>query len=261
MHANALPIPLLAEGAGWMAVSKPAHLLVHPTRPGGPVTLIELLREFLACEVAAGDGVALVHRLDRETSGVVLVAKSASAARHFGRAWTRAGEVRKEYLAIVRGWPEWDTREVDAALLRAGEVGPTRIWLKQTVHPRGAAACTQFEVLRRFRRADARDGDENCALVRALPRTGRLHQIRVHAAETGHPLVGDKIYGPDETLYLKFIETGWTPQLARALWLDRHALHASRLEFTEPAGARVAVSAPLPAEMAEFLGQCVETDK
>lgn len=253
MRANAIPIAVLAEGAGWLAVSKPAHLLVHPTRPRGPVTLLELLRKFLACEVAAGEGVALVHRLDRETSGVMLVSKSAAAARHFGRAWGRRGEVRKEYLAIVFGWPAWDAREVDAALLRAGEVAPTRIWLKQTVHPRGAAASTRFEVLRRFRRTGLAGREENFALVRALPQTGRLHQVRVHAALTGHPLVGDKIYGPDETHYLRFIETGWTPELARALWLDRHALHASCLEFADPAGARVTISAPLPEDLSAFL--------
>ena len=256
MRSDAISIAVLAEGADWLAVGKPAHLLVHPTRPGGPVTLVELLRELLACEVASGASVALVHRLDRETSGVMLVAKSAAATRHFGRAWTREGEVRKEYLAVVFGWPEWEQREVDAALLRAGEVEPTRIWLKQAVDARGAPAFTRFQVLRRFARCGAGGREERFSLMRAQPRTGRLHQVRIHAAATGHPLVGDKIYGRDESLYLRFIETGWTPELADSLWLDRHALHASRLEFPDRDGTRMVVEAPLPADLAEFL----ETD-
>ena len=92
---------------------------------------------------------------------------------------------------------------------------------------------------------------ERWSLVRAVPETGRLHQIRVHLAHLGHPVVGDKIYGPDEGCYLRFIETGWTPELARALWLDRHALHAHRLTFDPGDGTGPdTVEAPLPEDMA-----------
>ena len=88
--------------------------------------------------------------------------------------------------------------------------------------------------------------------MRAVPETGRLHQIRVHLAHAGYPVVGDKIYGPDEGCYLRFIETGWTPELARVLWLDRHALHAWRLTFDDGLGERRTVESPLPGDLASF---------
>jgi len=81
-----------------------------------------------------------------------------------------------------------------------------------------------------------------------------MHQIRVHAAALGHPLVGDKIYGADEGCYLRFIETGWTPELAEVLHLPRHALHAHRLEFSDVDGRRVEVVAPAPVDLEAFAG-------
>ena len=250
MRQPRVAVPLVAEGADWLVVSKPAHLLVHPTKPGGPVTLLDCLRDLLACELASGGQVSLVHRLDRDTSGLMLIAKTAGAARRFSLDMMR-GRIAKEYLALVWGWPEWDARTIDAPLLRQGEQMPSRIWLKQTVHANGAPARTQFEVVRRFERDAA-----PFALVRARPETGRLHQLRVHLAHAGHPVVGDKIYGPDEGCYLEFIDTGWTPALARRLRLPRHALHAHRLTFAAdgPAAAPRAVESPLPEDMAAFLG-------
>ena len=235
----------MAEGPDWLAVSKPAHLLVHPTKPGGPVTLLDGLRGLLAYEIACGGQVSLIHRLDRETSGLLLVAKTAAAARRLSLELMR-GRIDKEYLALVRGWPAWERTTLDAPLLRQGERRPSAIWLKQTVHPDGAPARTRLEVVRRGVRPE--DG-ERWSLVRAVPETGRLHQIRVHLAHLGHPLIGDKIYGPDEGCYLRFIETGWTPELARTLWLDHHALHAHRLTFDPGDGPRT-LEAPLPNEMA-----------
>lgn len=241
-----VPIPIVAEGGDWLVVSKPPHLLVHPTRPGGPVTLLDHLRGLLACELASGGQVSLIHRLDRETSGLMLIAKTSEAARRFSLDMMR-GRIGKEYLALVWDWPEWDTHTVDAPLLRQGEKTPSAIWLKRTIHPDGASARTRFETLHRFERHGAR-----FAWVRALPETGRLHQIRVHLAHTGHAVVGDKIYGPDEGCYLRFIETGWTPELARVLLLDRHALHAWRLTFDAEPGQRRTVESPLPDDLTAF---------
>src|SRR5213592_5069697 len=178
----------------WL-VDKPPFLLSHPTKPNGARNLWKELRELLAFEIASGGQVSIVNRLDRETSGLVLVAKTAAAARRFGLLMQRQ-QVKKEYLAIVWGWPEWERYLVDARVDRQGKHQESAIWLKQMIHPSGAPAQTEFYVERRFVRPTT-SGNE-FSLIRASPRTGRTHQIRVHLSSVGHPVVGDKIYGPDE---------------------------------------------------------------
>ena len=226
-------------------VNKPPFLLIHPTKPNGAPTLWKQLRELLAFEIASGGQVSIVNRLDRETSGLVLVAKTAAAAREFGLLMQRQS-LRKEYLAIVWGWPEWERKLIDAPLDRQGKHQHSVIWLKQMIHAAGAPAQTEFFVERRFKRSTS-SGDR-FAIIRAVPRTGRTHQIRVHLASVGHPIVGDKIYGPDEQLYLRFIETGWTHELEHRLLLPRHALHSAKLGVE---ATREWTSA-LPPDLAEF---------
>jgi 23S rRNA pseudouridine1911/1915/1917 synthase len=233
------------ETADYVVVDKPPFLLVHPTKPNGASTLWNGLRELLAFEVVNGGQVSIVNRLDRETSGLVLVAKTSDAARRLGLSMQRQ-QVRKEYLAIVWGWPEWETKTIDAPLDRQGKQRPSAIWLKQMIHPAGAAAVTELQVEQRFTKATP--SGARFALIRARPLTGRTHQIRVHLASAGHAIVGDKIYGPDERLYLQFIKTGWTPELDRQLLLPRHALHSTKLGID---GGPEWTSA-LPADLAEF---------
>jgi 23S rRNA pseudouridine1911/1915/1917 synthase len=228
------------------------------------------LRELLAFEIANGGQVSIVNRLDRETSGLVLVAKTSAAARKFGLLMQRR-RLRKQYLTIVSGWPEWETRVVDAPLDRQGKHQKSEIWLKQMIHPAGATAQTEFRVAQRFRKSggsarplataervqggggpgaplrNSRDVDK-FSLIRAIPLTGRTHQIRVHLASIGHPIVGDKIYGPDEQLYLRFIQTGWTRELERQLLLPRHALHSAKLTI----GGEIEWQSPLPPDLARF---------
>jgi len=216
---------------------------VHPSKPNGRLTLWDGLREILAYELVNGGQVSIVNRLDRETSGLTLVAKTRDAARTFCRQM-EARRVRKEYLALVWGWPAQETWEVDAPMLRQGTRQPSRIHLKQMIHPDGATARTRFRVERRISR--------EIALVRAFPETGRTHQIRVHLAHSGHAIVGDKIYGPDEGCYLEFVETGWTPALAARLLLPRHALHSARLAFEEPS---LAWESPLPPDLAAWVAR------
>jgi len=240
----------VAEGEDWIVVDKPAGLLTHPTRPDGTPTLWDGLRRLLAYELANRGQLSIITRLDRETSGLVLLALTRERARSFGLAMQR-GEIAKEYLAVVRGWPEWETRTVDAPIIRQGEVRDSSVWLKRCVDARGVEAVTEFAVERRFERAEGQ-----FALLRAQPLTGRTHQIRVHAAHAGYPLVGDKIYGEREGVaYLEFIETGWTPKLQSELLLPRHALHAAALEFSDEHG-RQRVESPLPADLQEFVAVC-----
>lgn len=220
-------LEIIDETDALLVINKPPHLLVHPTKPGGPITLWDQLKELLVFERMNGGQVSLIHRLDRETSGILLVAKHHEAARTYAMALER-GAFSKEYQAIVVGWPKEDQGTINAPLLRKGEVAPSQVWLQRAVHPRGASAVTDFKVEQRF--LHSRYGQ--LSLLRCWPRTGRTHQIRVHLAHLGHPIVGDKIYGPSEEYYLEFIETGWTSALEKELWLPRHALHASALEVT-----------------------------
>lgn len=235
---------VLEEGAGWLAVDKPAGLEVHPTKPDGPPTLWHRVRELLAYEIVNGGQVSIINRLDRETSGVTLIAKTAAAARHFSKLMERRA-IAKEYFAICRGWPAADRFEIDAPLLRQGAVGPSPVWHRQAVHPAGRPALTRCEVLARFRGGPG--AAEPLSRLRVWPETGRMHQIRVHLAHLGHPLVGDKLYGPDPGLYLEYARGGWTPALAAVLWLPRHALHCRMLRVP---GDGLGWEAPLPADLA-----------
>jgi 23S rRNA pseudouridine1911/1915/1917 synthase len=244
------PFQILFENGDFLVIDKPAHWLMHPTGPPGtgPRTLWHELRDLLAFELTTGGQISLINRLDRETSGLLLVAKNAGTARELVRL-TERRKLEKQYLAIVFGWPDRDHFEVDQPILRQGEVKASRIYLKQCVDPAGAVARTIFRVHTRFRHDERR-----FALLEVQPQTGRTHQIRVHAAYAGFPLVGDKIYGPHESCYLQFIETGWTPALARKLLLNRHALHAARLAF-ELQGQSFAFQADLPPDLQDFVAR------
>ncbi len=226
---NQADFRILDESEDFLAVDKPAGLLVHPTKPDGPWTLWDGLKQLLVYEIANGGQVSIINRLDRETSGIVLVAKSAAAARDAGLAM-QGGRFTKEYRAIVFGWPEWDELLVDAPIVRRGEVEESPVYLERAVHPTGAEAKTHFRVLDRLVR---KQDQARISVLAASPVTGRTHQIRVHAAHAGFPLLGDKLYARGSKWYLEFIQTGWTPQLADALWLPRHALHCSRMAWSD----------------------------
>ncbi len=213
---------VLDETDDYIVVNKPAPLQIHPSDPKGPRTLWHGLRDILAYEIANGGQVSIINRLDRETSGVVLVAKSAAFARFFGLAMQNR-QIHKTYVALVRGSPAWDELTLDAPILRGGSVQTEEIWVKQIVHPEGAPCRTAFRVLDRLA--------TGFTLIEARPETGRMHQIRVHLHHLGLPIVGDKLYGGDERCYLEFIDTGWTPALASKLLLPRQALHSWRLEL------------------------------
>jgi 23S rRNA pseudouridine1911/1915/1917 synthase len=219
---------ILDETEDYIVVNKPAPLQIHPSKPQDHgLTLWDGLRELLSYELVNGGQVSIVNRLDRETSGLVLIAKNSAAARRFGKAMMRR-QVQKSYLAMVHGHPEWNEITVEQPILRAGEVMESAIWVKQIVHEQGVPCESHFEVLQRWEREG-----ESYALIEAEPHTGRMHQLRVHLSYLGHPVVGDKIYGTDETCYLDFIETGWTESMAQRLLLPRQALHSHRMELSD----------------------------
>ena len=244
-------LSVIDENNDFLLVDKPAGMPVHPSKPDERGTLWNHLGGLLAFECATGGAVSIITRLDRETSGLTLVAKHRSAARSLCRRM-EAHAIRKTYLALVFGWPAESEWVVDQPLLRLGSVMESKIWLKQGIHPAGYPSKTRFGVLwKGFARCDK---ERAVSLLSAMPVTGRMHQIRVHAAWSGYPLVGDKIYGVDDGCYLEFIETGWTESLENRLLMPRHALHAWRLSFDEP-GARW--ECPVPEDIWGLAGDLV----
>jgi 23S rRNA pseudouridine1911/1915/1917 synthase len=234
------------ETADWVVVDKPAPLIVHPANNKPEPTLLGGLENLYSYEVENGACLGIVTRLDRETSGLVLVAKHTAAARELGMIFERR-EARKEYLAIVKGWPGRDEWVCDAPIHRAGEIGPSAIWVRQIVDPRGKECSTRFVVETRF----LRDGME-FSLLRCFPETGRMHQIRVHLADGGFPIAGDKLYSGDGSEYLEWMEKGWNANLAEKLILPRHALHASRLGICWQ-GADVSWEVELAPDLRDFI--------
>ena len=199
-------------------MNKPAGLVCHPTRDGEHSSLIGRVRIHLGSTEGR-----LVNRLDRETSGIVLIAKNANAASELGQL-IGTSAVDKEYWAIVHGHPTADEFLVDAPLGRDLE---SAVAIKDGVRLDGAAARTNVTVNRRF----VRDGQPFSWLT-VKPETGRKHQIRIHLAHVGHPIVGDKVYGADEQRYLRFVTNAMTDEDRSALILDNHALHARSMAFS-----------------------------
>ena len=236
---------VIDESDDWIVVDKPAPLIVHPANRKPEPTLLGGLEKLLSYEIENGANLGIVTRLDRETSGIVLVAKTTAAARELGWIFERR-QAHKEYHAIVIGWPEADAWECAEPIIRAGELGPSEIWVRQVVSPLGRDCKTRFQVERRFER----DG-RPFSLVRCIPETGRMHQIRVHLASGGFPILGDKLYSGDGSDYLEWMAHGWSDALAKRLILPRHALHASILEIPWHGGT-VGWRADLARELGQF---------
>ena len=223
-------------------VNKPALLVCHPSKQGPWSSLAGAVREHFQ-----QDRSHLVSRLDRETSGIVLFAKHRASSRSLQMALERR-DVQKTYLAILEGELTEETL-VDAA------IGPDKqsiVASKNTVRTDGRRQDAQTRFTPLF-------SNGRYTFAKVDPITGRKHQIRVHAQHIGHNVVGDKIYGPDEGLFLDFIEDGWTEDMAKALPLDRHALHAYRMTFLLPEGQKTFV-APLSQDLVTFLRDSVGLD-
>jgi 23S rRNA pseudouridine1911/1915/1917 synthase len=225
-------------------IDKPAGIPVHPSARYHRNTLTALLRERLG----ADHPWVMAHRLDRETSGLLLFGRRGAPVGALKRAFQEQ-RVRKTYLAIVRG-------ELRETLQIADPIGPardSRIRIKMGI--RGADDGGLPAVTRLRPRAWGRHGDDVVTLVEAHPQHGRQHQIRVHCAHAGYPVLGDKLYGIPEAWFLAVIEEGApVHELEAQVGLARHALHAWRLEVPHPSDGRiVGFSAPWPEDLGAVL--------
>ncbi len=256
-------VPILWEDDHLFAVDKPALLPVHPTARYHRNTLIKILKD-----ARPGTFVSLGHRLDRETSGVLMCAKTAEADRALKKRIEARDGVDKTYRAITWGIPDPSlAASLDATVTstddgpgafrfeRSLELDPTgryrvKMRLGKTVD--ALSASTRFIVEATRTTASGK----SYALVRCELETGRQHQIRIHLASLGAPIVGDKLYGPDETLFARGADGELTEEDLVLLELPRHALHAARLALTHPVtGAPLIVEAPLPDDLRAFWDQ------
>jgi len=237
--AQDIPLHVVHEDASLLVVDKPAGLSVHPGAGRADGTLVNALLHH-ARGLSGVGGVlrpGIVHRLDRGTSGLMVVAKDDEAHRALSAQFSSRG-VEKEYLAIVHGVPRARQGTIEAAIGR----DPVHRKKMSVRAPRGRAARSAYTVV------EALDG---AALLRVRIHTGRTHQIRVHLASLGHPVAGDATYGGTRT------PASRRPSARTALdGLTRPALHAARLAFTHPAtGDRLQFESPLPADLRDLLSR------
>jgi 23S rRNA pseudouridine1911/1915/1917 synthase len=230
---------VLYETKSFAVIDKPAGMLVHPTDiKHNEVTVTEwLLKRYPEIENVGDDPKirpGIVHRLDRDTSGVLLITRTPEAFSYFKRAFQEK-TITKTYLALA--WGSIKEREgiIDAPIgLKQGTTKRT-VWQKKTRLIKEAQ--TKYLVKERYRLQE-----DPVTLVEVWPLTGRTHQIRVHLHSIGHPIVGDTLYGGKKLL-----------EKSRALGITRQFLHAAALEFDAPDGTRLQVSSELPKELEQVL--------
>ncbi len=220
-----------------MVIDKPAGLPVHVSAKFYFNTLTRVLSERYPDEK-----LQICHRLDRETSGVLVIARSKQSAAHLKGQFQRH-TVKKTYLAIVHGEPPWDQTEVDLPLGLTTDP-EALIDIRMIARDDAPPARTRVTVLHRA---------PGYALVRCEPVTGRQHQIRVHLAEVGFPIVGDKLYAHGDEAFAAYCDNGMTPELLARFQLPRQALHAHSVRLRHPeADEEIQIDSPLPAELEEF---------
>jgi 23S rRNA pseudouridine1911/1915/1917 synthase len=223
---------ILHEDDQLLVVNKPAQVVCHPSKAGPASSLVGAARIYAGLET-----IHLVFRLDRETSGVIVLAKTPTMAARLQKAMERR-RVGKSYLAILVG-------ELAAPVTVDQPLGDdlgSQVFIKTAVTADGRPSISHFTPV---------SSAQGFTLAQVVTETGRKHQIRAHARWLGLPLVGDKIYGPDDRLYLEFIEHGWTAELAAKLLLPRHALHCGEIDL-RTAGLDFVFQAPLPSDLRSF---------
>jgi RluA family pseudouridine synthase len=240
-------IRILHEEETFLVADKPGQLPSHADGNFIKNTFIFILGEMLKAKGWKGEA-KLVHRLDRETSGLMVVAKDEKAHQALVQQFEK-GLVEKEYLTVVRGEIAEDEVEVAGAI---GKDPDSEISVRQRVVPEGTPYSKPSKTL--FRRISTLKGYTQ---LLCLPRTGRTNQIRVHLDSIGHPVVGDKLYGRTDTeflAYIRHVKAGGDPGWKGVLESDRQLLHASKLTFAHPVtGQKVSFAAELPADMRDFI--------
>jgi 23S rRNA pseudouridine1911/1915/1917 synthase len=248
--AEDIPLDVVYEDDSIAVINKPAGMSVHAGSGKGEAgnrgTMVNaLLHRFSGLSEIGGElRPGIVHRLDKETSGLVLVAKSDVAHRKLAEQFSRR-EVKKTYIALVHGWMKTPKGTVNAAISR-DPVRRMRMTTRRGLQGRpGREAITHWQVTKQMEGAYGK-----FSLLEVKIETGRTHQIRVHLASTGHPVAGDTLYGAPGKL-LSYGGTGSGPAS-----LERNFLHASAIQFQHPISNRpLAFQQPLPAELREFLRQ------
>ncbi len=224
-------LAVVHEDEALLAINKPPFIVVHPTARHNRATVQKLLER-----QRPDDQLTLVHRIDRETSGVLLLARTRAADRAVKIQLEERRDVIKRYVAITWGAPRWDRITCEAPL-ELDATAKYRVKMRCAAPGSGQPSATTFEVLDRL---------AGYAKIGCTLHTGRQHQIRVHLAALGFPVLGDKLYGPDEELFARGADGTLTEDDLRVLEHDRQALHASELTIDHPlTGERLTITAPL----------------
>jgi 23S rRNA pseudouridine1911/1915/1917 synthase len=242
---DAAEVPIVFEDRWCVALDKPAGMPVHPAGRHLEGTLIHFLhKRYRRPDDPVADVVPrLMHRIDRETSGLVLASKDPDFHYAVGQQFEQR-RVQKRYLAVVEGVVERDEGLIDFGIGPA-QSSDIRLKLEARRDGSGLPSITWFRVVRR---------NERFTLLDVAPRTGRQHQIRIHLAAIGHPIVGDKIYGPDDRYFVEALNGGLSEEARRRLVLPRQALHSHALTFEHPwTGEKVTLAAPLAADLAALM--------
>ena len=234
-------LDILYEDENLLAVCKPSGLLVTPDRwnPSIP-TIQDMLREYLRRDLGGHPNVRVVHRLDKDTSGVTIVAKNIKAQRFLSQQFEK-GEVSKTYYAIARGIIQKEDGIINFPLMESAKKPGTMM-----IHNKGKQSISLYKVLERFK---------NSTFIEVNPLTGRTHQVRVHLLGIGHPLLFDPLYGDTNPLYLSDLKKDYkSKEQKEKPFLNRLSLHAFRLSIREPEGEKTLVlEAPLPDDLSRTL--------
>jgi 23S rRNA pseudouridine1911/1915/1917 synthase len=245
LGAEAIPLNIVYEDDALIVIDKPADLVVHPGAGHATGTLVNALIAHCGASLSGIGGVArpgIVHRLDKDTSGLMVIAKTDQAHRALAAQFAdhgRTGELKRGYLALVWGAPKRPQGIVDVQIGRH----PTSRTKMAVLKDRGRKAVTHWRVVATF----GRGKEKIASLLECTLETGRTHQVRVHLAAIGHPLIGDSLYGPGFKSKLRKLPEPLRDKLAT---LGRQALHAKHLAFVHPVtGTLLKFNSALPPEL------------